>query len=348
VINATPWERVDWPALSIGARHTLRRSWLDVAEGRLSGCEGLTMVDGGTTQVAMMGRVVAARTDNPFTDPYLPVSERVGSPERIFPAMALMYPNYDAYPVGPGARVPARLSQFVAGVCRHVSGRGLRSVVFQYLGPEADLLVESLRAAGFGVFTIAHRAELAVEFDGLGDYLSSFPKRRRDKLKHEIRALAEAGVTFTVRPLGDDEKELIDLRCLLTEKYRGTSDPGKERKWFDNIRRCFPERDVFVVAASTDGQPVGFTLFIRTGDRLSALLTGVDYHHPRARYVYFGTSFYAAVPLAADIAVRVIEYGMGSEEAKRSRGCALHPLRWAVRDLGGDGPIAPGDRDGSD
>ena len=354
LIATTPWERIDWPALSAGVRHTVSIAWLDVAEGRLADCAGLALVDAAGVQVAMMARVVQTMTENQFTDPFLPVWDRIGAPERVFPALSFMYPNYDSYPVGPGARVPARLAQYVDEVCRHARDQGLRSVVFQYLDPVAELFTESLRGAGFTVFTAAHRAELAIDFDEPGEYLSRLSSHRRRRLQSEIRALDAAGVKYEVRPLRDDEDDLVALRCGLAAKYRGSADPAKERGWFDNIRRCFPADDVFVVMAEIDGRTVGFTLFVRTGDRLSALLTGTDYGDPHARYVYFGTCFYAAMPLAIDLGVRVIEYGMGSEQAKKARGCTLQPLRWAIRDLaddtpiGSDPPIDPVHPDGND
>ncbi|WP_329563524.1 GNAT family N-acetyltransferase [Streptomyces uncialis] len=339
MVIATCRTEIDWPMLSAGSRHTLSESWLSVADGRLPESVGIALVDDGT-QVAMMGRVVPTATDNQFLDPYLPAAQQLGNPERIFPAMAFMYPNYDAYPIGPGSAAPRRLAEFVFGVERLATERGMRSVVFQYLGPESDLLVDALTNAKFQVYTVAQRAELSIEFAGIGDYLSGFPKRRRDKIKHEIRVMSEAGVAFSVRHLQEDEKPLIDLRCALVEKYRGKSDSERERGWFDKVQRSFPGEDIFVVTAEADGHTLGFTLFVRTADRLTALLTGTDYHHPRADYVYFGTSFYAAIPLAVEVGTRVIEYGMGSEQAKQSRGCLLSPLRWAVRDLSGEVPAA--------
>jgi predicted N-acyltransferase len=102
--------------------------------------------------------------------------------------------------------------------------------------------------------------------------------------------------------------------------------------------------------ARDDTRAVAFTLFVRTGDTLTALLTGADYGSPTAQYVYFGTCFYAAVQLAADLGTRTIEYGMGAEQAKRARGCTLVPLRWAVRGVGGTRPgsrTAAGERSGA-
>ncbi|MBQ1023939.1 GNAT family N-acetyltransferase [Micromonospora sp. C95] len=320
-----------------------------MAEGRLAGCEGFTLVDdGGGAHVAMMGRVVPSATNNQFTDPYLPVRGHITAPDGLFPALSFMYPNYDTYPVGPGAGDSARLARFVDEICRHARERGLRSVVFQYLDPVADPFTETLRAAGFTVVTAAHRAELAIDFKRPDQYLSRMSSHRRRRIRAEMRALSAARIEYTRRPLRDDDEILVSLRIRLAEKYRGAGDPEKERRWFDNVRRCFPAEDVFVICADIDGRTVGFTLFVRTGDRLTALLTGTDYGHPHARYIYFGTCFYAAVPLALDLGIRVIEYGMGSEQAKTARGCNLRPLRWAVRDLAADPPVGPDHLNGSD
>lgn len=339
-MGATPWERIDWPALSVGVRHTVSAAWLGVAEGRLADCEGFALADdGGVVHVAMMGRVVPSATNNQFTDPYLPVKDRIAATGNLFPALSFMYPNYDAYPVGPGAGDSAQLARYVDEICRHARQRGLRSVVFQYLDPVADRFIETLRAAGFIVVTAAHRAELAIDFEQPDQYLSRMSSHRRRRVRAEMRALAAAGIEYTTRPLRNDDEILISLRTRLAEKYRGTGDRERERRWFDNVRRCFPAEDVFVICADIDGRTVGFTLFVRTGDRLTALLTGTDYGNPHARYIYFGTCFYAAVPLALDLGIRVIEYGMGSEQAKTARGCTLRPLRWAVRDLTADPPV---------
>jgi hypothetical protein len=349
MISAVPLDAVDWEGLGRGHRHTVSRGWLDVARGRLAGSEAFSLSDNGDMRVVMMGRLVEAITANPWTDPYLRAAEHLGD-EDFFPALAFMYPNYDAFPIGPGAHDSETLHRFVDGVCRMARERAARTVVFQYLGPESRDLTTVLAASGFDVFPAAHRAELPVRWGGLAGYLESFPTRRRNKLKYEIRAMSASGLRFETRGLPPDDDELVTLRRALMVKYGSPDDPERERRWFDRVRACFPAQDVYVVVARDDTRAVAFTLFVRTGDTLTALLTGADYGSPTAQYVYFGTCFYAAVQLAADLGTRTIEYGMGAEQAKRARGCTLVPLRWAVRGVGGTRPgsrTAAGERSGA-
>src|SRR5262245_11116389 len=254
----------------------------------------------------MWGRMVDRPTSHPYTDPHRIAAARLGDAARYFPALFFMYPNYEAFPVGPGARDPGSLRRFVAGLRCWAQARDTRALVFQFVGPEGRPLCDMLAQDGFDVFPVAHRAELSVGWSDLRGYLNTFPKRRRDSIKHEIRAMAAAGVRFEVRGLGDDEPELRRLRGALVVKYGGLDDAAREEELLRRVRDNFHPDDVHVVVARDGDDLVAFTIFIRDATVLTALVTGADYEHPKARYVYFGTAFYTTVQLAADLGVRTI------------------------------------------
>ncbi len=79
--------------------------------------------------------------------------------------------------------------------------------------------------------------------------------------------------------------------------------------------------DAFVVTARDAACIRGFALVLRHQDRWYARQAGFDYEFKGNLPLYFEVVFYRLIELAAAAGVRVIHYGLGSRDAKQSRGC---------------------------
>jgi predicted N-acyltransferase len=247
-------------------------------------------------------------------------------PDGVFPALLLMFPHYECLPVGPMAASERCCAELVARLVDWSRSRGLRSVVFEYLTPEADALLAALRRAGFAVTELAARCDLPVTWADFDGYLGTLPSKRRIEVRRELRALAESGVRVTERRLRADEPDLVRLRCQLVAKYANTPDPAKEAAYLDRVRATFAPEEISVFEAVRDDSVLGFGLFIRDGDTWLPMASGGDYTDPASRLTYFATLFYRPAELAPQRGVRLLPYGLGSWAAKRARGCRLNPL----------------------
>jgi predicted N-acyltransferase len=345
MLSVSPGLCADWDVIAQDAPHTGSSRWLRLAEDRLPGSLTFRYVRDGLTQVAMRGLLLHEPMRNEWLDPQAIASGRgahlglaSGGPHPwhgrhaadVYPCLTIMYPNYDAFPVGPASAESAALADFVGSLRAWAQDRGARSIAFLYLTPEATTLCGSLRAAGFQFMPLTTRAEMAVTWQDFGGYLAGLPYKRRTSIGREIRALKEAGVSVAIEELSKVEHDLIPLRCLLMRKYRGSADPGREAVWFARVRAAFAPDEITVFTARISGIPVAFSLFVRDGSRWTALLTGMDYSNPAARYSHFATMYYMPAGHAPDIPVQRIFYGIASQDAKRFRGCDLIPLMAAV------------------
>jgi hypothetical protein len=335
----------DWDAIAEDAPHTASSRWLRLAEDRLPGSLTFRYVRDGQTHVAMRGLVLLEPMEREWLDPFLiasggathlglaaggPHPWRDREPETLFPCLAVLYPNYDAFPVGPGVTDPAVLRHFLDELDAWRAANGIRSAAFLYLTPEAMPLCEVAREDGFHVFPLTTRAEMGVTWTDFDGYLATLPSKRRTCVRRELRAVSEAGVSVEITGLAEVEADLIQLRCMLMAKYLGSARADREARWFTRIREAFLVDEITVFVARANNRPVAFSLFVRDGACWTALLTGMDYGIPEARFSHFATMYYAPAEHAPRISVSRIFYGIASQETKHYRGCSLTPLMAAV------------------
>ena len=346
MLRVSPDLGPDWDAIAKDAPHTARSRWLRLAEDRLPGSLTFRHVRNGQTLIAMRGLVLPRPMAHDWLDPYLIASGRAAHlglaaagphpwrgvpPARVFPCLAVMYPNYDAFPVGPGAQDPGVLRRFVAELGAWCEGRGIRGTAFLYLTPEAMPLSEVLAAGAFCLLPITTRAEMAVTWTDFDGYLATLPSRRRVSIRRELRALSEAGVSVGQAELAELESDLIRLRCMLMTKYLGNASAEREARWFTLIREAFKADEITVFAARANGKTLAFSLFVRDGPHWTALLTGMDYGAAPSRFSHFATMYYAPASHAPQMRIHRIFYGIGAQDTKHFRGCRLTQLMAAVR-----------------
>lgn len=202
---------------------------------------------------------------------------------------------------------------------------GARSVCFPYLD-ETDAVVRAVLAErGYTHHTSGEFASLAVPPGGFGGYLDSLSAHRARRVRAERRAVAAAGIECVIEPLATgDVDRLAALETELFAKYGMPDwDPRRSADILLTAAAVLGDR-ALVSLARQDGDIIGFGLLLTHGDQWFAHRAGFDYVRQGRLPLYYETLYYRPVELAARHGVTAIHYGIGSTEAKRSRGCVTH------------------------
>ncbi|MGL5858922.1 MAG: GNAT family N-acetyltransferase [Angustibacter sp.] len=351
-LDVVPGIPGDWAGLASGAPAVAQPRWITFGRSWYPGdYHTFALRDpDGRCSAALGGALLPSRPVVARRDPYAMLSGQLArdgflasgphpwqgvDPADVFPCLLLMYPNYQAFPLGPGAHDPAVLRRLVHELLQWGRRSGARSVVFLHLTPRAAPLTAVLAAAGFRVGHLIDRCDLPVTWDSFDGYLGSLPSKRRVEVRRELGRIAQRGLDPVRRPLADDEPELLALRCQLVEKYTGTVDPAQEAAMLSAIRAHVPPEDLQVFALVADSRTVSCSLFVRDGQEWTAMMTGSDYTDARSSLGYFSTLFYQPAQAAAEAGIRLISYGPASVDAKRRRGCVVSPCLVAELPLDG-------------
>ena len=187
---------------------------------------------------------------------------------------------------------------------------------------------------------------MPVDAGGLPAHLARLPPKRRTEAKRDSRGWPIPG-PVSARSIANGPRprcRLVDLRCQLVRKYRGTADLAVERLRLRALIDDVCGGDPVTVTATAERDILGFALFAPWAHDWHCLAVGFDYTDPRSRYAYFATAYYGSIPLAAAAGVRRIGYGQGAADAKRSRGCVPTPLSGHLRQGSGPGRGVSGQR----
>jgi len=330
------WDELAGPVPLLGTR-----PWLHAMSGR-AGRPALTFgVPAGTgrPQVAMYGTFQAAPRPGehfdiqylvsaptqllPLTDAARAARVELDAPEpsRWTPSLVLMFPGYECFPVGPGGTDPATMDTLVGGLVAWARAAGAQTIGFLYLRPAAAALAGAAERHGFSRVPLTYSFDLPIPGPDFADYLAVLPKKRRGEVGRELRRIAAAGIELSQPPVGEVFDDLVRLRCALVRKYRGDVDVENERaklhRTVDEVAGGAPH----VFCATAGGTVLSAALFAGTDRDWTCLLTGTDYTDPRSALCYFATAYYEPVRVAAQRGVRLLRFGQGSWDAKRSRGC---------------------------
>ncbi|MFD8787282.1 GNAT family N-acetyltransferase [Kitasatospora sp. NPDC059599] len=197
-----------------------------------------------------------------------------------------------------------------------------------YLDPAEDAAGRDHAAAtGAARALFGAEAVLDVPENGLDGYLARFPSARRSKLRKEMQAYRAAGLHTTAAE-GPDAlgEQHLALRIALRAKYGHAAGESWARREFAALRDTLGDR-LTVLSSVRDGRVVGYLLAFRAGDVLYTRSAGFDYEAVDGTYCYFNLVYYDTVQWAARNGIRRIHYGLGTTEAKHTRGCTLVPRR---------------------
>jgi predicted N-acyltransferase len=224
-------------------------------------------------------------------------------------------------------RSRAPLLELVAQALRDVcTSNDISSVHVNFCAADE---IAPLRDAGF-----LHRQGLQYHWHNRGyatfdDYLAAMRSKRRTQARHELRAVAEAGVVITVH---EGETIADDLFEPMFRIYRSTIEKlywGRQylnQRFFDQLRRRWKRNLCFVVARRGDEIVAG---------AMNAQKAGVLYGRywgcfREVRYLHFAVCYYAGIEHCIARGHTRFEPGAGGEY-KHWRGfdaTATHSLHY--------------------
>ncbi|UED88634.1 GNAT family N-acetyltransferase [Streptomyces profundus] len=206
------------------------------------------------------------------------------------------------------------------------------SICLPYVDASDSALRQLLREDGYLELPAPDRHVLSCDHPNLESYLASLPSRRRVRRRKELRICREAGVTTERLPLDDSTVERVGvLAHNLERKYGQSSSARQLTEWFAAIATHLTAS---VFTASLNGEVVAMTLWLHHADRLYGFHAGFDYRVGRGLPLYSLVGYH--LPVAYGLAtpgIRVLEYGISADEAKRLRGTAALPQLLCLKPL---------------
>ncbi|GAA3487215.1 GNAT family N-acetyltransferase [Streptomyces cremeus] len=220
------------------------------------------------------------------------------------------------------ARQHETLAALVQAAEREAWAADLQAVSFLYVDEDDDLLRGVLTEQQYVALPGQTAYSLPVPDDGSFDtYLARFEQRRRVKIKRELRALDEAGVTYLTQPLtADIIDQLAPLELALYAKHGTPADADA----FKAVLRSIADRAgaaARVTTAYLDGHLTGFVLTFTHRGEMYARQAGFDYAAQGKLPLYFGLVYYELLRTALAEGLSQIHYSTGSDRVKLSRGC---------------------------
>lgn len=232
--------------------------------------------------------------------------------------------------LGGGARRSAALAMALDGLEDFANRSGIASMSFLYVdGGNADLRQE-LSRRGFVSAVAPSRAIMNVGWDDFGGYLSSLSKKRRSTVRADVRILAESGVRFELGEFAAaDVPAFARLAYATGSRHEPETVEAEMERWFAALQRSgIP---IMILRATLAGALCGFLILIEWRGVLYTQHCGIDYELKGKLPVYFALVYYEPIHHAIRRGIKRIEFSIGSEAAKRSRGCELLPQWTYVR-----------------
>jgi uncharacterized protein len=216
---------------------------------------------------------------------------------------------------------------------------GVRSVSFPYVDERDVELREILAGRGYHCHVSGRYSWLPLPPGGFEGYLDLLSAHRRRRVRAERRRLQAVGVDSRVEPLTEAViPRLAELETALLTKYGLRWSPEQSARV---LQRAAAELgpSARVSLARTEGRIDGFALLLAHGDQWYAHRAGFDYARQGQLPLYYEVVYYRPVAEAAAAGVTGIHYGVGSAEAKRSRGCVSVAQFAYVRQIDGSAAL---------
>jgi hypothetical protein len=227
-------------------------------------------------------------------------------------------------------RRPAALSMALDGLEGVADRKGAASMAFLYVdGGNTDLRAELTRR-GFTSAPAPARAIMTIGWDDFEGYLHSLRKKRRSSVRAEERQLAQAGVRFELGELtAADVPVFARLSFATGSKHEAEIIEAEMARWLAALQRSgFP---VMILRATLAGALCAFLVLVEWRGVLYLQHIGIDYELKQKLPVYFALVYYEPIRYAIRSGIRRVEFSIGSEDIKRSRGCELLPQWTYVR-----------------
>lgn len=325
--------------------------WLSTGEGPAGPAVGLAGYLVSDPSAYRYGNAVALVADSgsPFASPATreALAGAAIDPAGLVPHLLLTYPGYSTFPVGRASTDHHALRDALALTQQWAAGEEVRVITLPYT-PSGSDLANAAVAAGYRCWPLATDAVLPVPRGGFEGYLAPLSRHRRHRVRAERRAVAEAGLRGQRRGVRPDDPvlpRLGELRAQHRARYGLPADPEAEQARLRQVIELLEDRVVvFIVEDPTiedrrdpNRAVVCFSMFVTDRDQWHALYVAADYTDPRHRGTYFEAAFYLPIETASAAGVRSISYGLGSESAKRRRGCRDEPISFLIKNVAPDG-----------
>lgn len=211
---------------------------------------------------------------------------------------------------------------------------GAASVAFPYADEGAETLRSVLAARQYRYFRSGQYCRLWVPDGGFDAYLAGFTYKRRCSIRTERRRVTGAGLAITFEPLRDDTIPVFaELDAGLRRKYGITWPAEKSVATLTEVLNVFGDDSLAIAARDSDGRVRAFGLVLRHQDRWYVRQCGFDYEFQEATGLplYFELLYYRLVEAASAAGVTALHYGLGSVDAKQSRGCVVSDQHCFIR-----------------
>ncbi|MFE7480809.1 GNAT family N-acetyltransferase [Streptomyces sp. NPDC057552] len=234
---------------------------------------------------------------------------------------------------GPGAG-PGTVHALLARVEEQAVAEGCRSAALPYVDASDTLVRGVLEERGYRRCVSGEFATLTHPGKGFTEYAMSLPSRRSRRVRSERRHIEASPVEIDLAPLRrEDVPRLAALETELFGKYGMTGwDPKRSEAVLDAAFHHLGEK-ALVSRAVLDGRIIGFGLVLSHGSDWFAHRAGFDYEAQGKLPLYYELLYYTLADEAPAHGVSRVHYGIGSTEAKVSRGCVLSRQYLYVKEL---------------
>ena len=255
-----------------------------------------------------------------------------GSPEAVMPSLLVGGRHMGNSGILLAEDAPAETAAALLAAADELAAAfGARSSSAVFVGDGDGPLIGALEAAGYAPFGENRYSSMTLPSGGFDGWLATFAKKKRWKIRDERRRIASAGFRSRLVPLAEaDLGRLAHLETQLLRKYGHEWKPEHSVPTFERVAAVFGS-DAHVSIVERGSEVAGFVILLRLGSRWSARQVGFDYEAQGDLPLYFETLFYAPVDSANPLGIGRIDYGLGSEDAKVSRGCVAVTQRTWVK-----------------
>jgi predicted N-acyltransferase len=211
---------------------------------------------------------------------------------------------------------------------------GAASTAYLYVDQTDRALRSVLDERGYVSFESGEVSALAVPPDGFEGYLHKLTGHRRRRVLAERRACAAAGIETRIEPLAAALiPRLAELETQLYHKYGARHwRPQHSERALSTILDEFAGAALVSVARAA-GAVRGFGLILPFEGSWLVHRSGFDYGYQGRLPLYFETLFYHPLDAAAAMRIGMLQFGTGSADTKRSRGCHVSAQRGYLRML---------------
>ncbi len=166
---------------------------------------------------------------------------------------------------------------------------------------------------------------LRIKYKDFNDYLYNLNSKRRHEVKKRMKVFDSGGCKV---------EKIIDFASLseqLVELWHKTYQHSKEfqreilnENYFKYLSENLKERS-FILLCKKDNIPIGFTMFIDSGETLISTYCGINYDYNKLYYTYF-ILYYSSIDEAIKLKKKWLELGITNYNPKIEIGAIPEPL----------------------